>query len=88
MSANQQINAVFATYSPEVIIYINCQKQDLYNYRNGQVLESMKHDCLTQTLHSKNKKLDLDGSGYLVQNTWVFKFKKKTIFKKLQQLGF
>lgn len=56
MSANDQMEAVFNTNPPDVLIYLSCPDHDLHRYVKGIVLESMKHDHLTQTIHTKGKR--------------------------------
>lgn len=66
MSADAQINTVFAMNPPDVLIYISCPNRDLYSYRNGFVLESIKHNRLTQTLHTDDRKFPRNKPGYSV----------------------
>uniref|UniRef100_A0A2S2PMZ3 Adenylate kinase domain-containing protein 1 n=1 Tax=Schizaphis graminum TaxID=13262 RepID=A0A2S2PMZ3_SCHGA len=54
LSACEQMNALFASNPPDVLIYMSCRNQDLIHMHNGLTLESMEHDHLTQTLHLNN----------------------------------
>lgn len=66
MSADAQINAVFDMNPPDVLICLSCSNRDLYPYRNGFVLESMKHDRLTQRLHTDDRKFPGNKPRYSV----------------------
>lgn len=72
MSALEQINAVFTMNPPDVLIYIHFPNRDLYNYRDGYVLKSMKHDRLTQTLHLKDGEFTWNNPGYAVSIIILF----------------
>jgi len=51
LSACEQMDSVFTTNPPDILIYMSCRNQDLSHIHNGLTLESMEQDHLTQTLH-------------------------------------
>lgn len=55
LGVDAQIDAIFATNPPDVLIYMSCPDRDLHVYRSGLALETAKHGGLTQTLHPKNE---------------------------------
>jgi len=79
MSANTQINAIFATNPPDVLIYLSFPNQDMSTYYNGLVLESMAHDHMTQTLHSDNEDLTWTNSGRAIK--WYTTLNNSAIIK-------
>lgn len=52
MNAFAQMNTVFTVNAPEVLIYISSPEKDICNHHSGLVLESMKYDHSTRTLHA------------------------------------
>lgn len=67
MSVNAQMDVVFNTNPPDVLIYLSFPDSDLHSYIDGLVLESMKHNHLTQIFHM-NKKLTQNKQTFIKWN--------------------
>jgi hypothetical protein len=62
MSAFTQMNTVFTTNAPDVLIYISSPEHDPCNYHSGLVLESIGYDYSTGTLHADEERMQGDHS--------------------------
>lgn len=67
LSTSAQMELVFASNPPDVIIYMSCPNRDLSDYRSGLVLESIKHKWLTQNLYNNKKLAQSNNRTYAVK---------------------